>query len=311
MSIDTVDEVTQVLTTAREAAGRAQWPLAFGMLSELHESAAATDENWTEIRFLLGEACWALDDLPAARRFYEESSVGAGEHAAQGSARLAELDRLGAAEAESGDGVVATELIDVVNAAGEALMRQDFDTAVGLYERAYAVPDVDIATMSVIINGFGDCHLGMHHYDEAREWYSWLLESGDSTFAQAATDGIAEIDRLAAARDMAADGTKVVELRPVFEAANEAYVNGDYDTAIALFESVLANPVLSPKQKANSLFNLGQCHVHRGERDQAKARFTEAADFAAGDVAEWVAERLEMLEREDEALQTAGLIAVD
>ena len=311
MAIDTADDVTQVLEAARQAASERDWPLAYGMLVELHDSAAATDEAWTEVRFLLGEACWALDDLTSARRYYEEASVGAGEHAGQATARLGELDRLGEAQAEAGDGVGADELTDVVNAAGEALMRKDYDTAIALYERAYAMPAVDAAIQSVIINGLGECHLGLHHYDEAREWYEWLLRQGDSSFGEAAQAGIDEIDRLAAAREMAGDGTKVAELVAVFSAATEAYDNGDTETAMQLYLSVLENPVLSPKSRCGVLFNIAQCHIRYRQYDEARARFEEARPFASGDQVGYIEERLGMLEQRADALETAGLIPVE
>jgi tetratricopeptide (TPR) repeat protein len=311
MAIDTAEDVTQVLDAARLAANERDWALAYGMLLELHDSAACTDEAWTEARFLLGEACWALDDLESARRYYEEAAVGAGEHAGQATARIGELDRLGAAEAEAGDGVGADELTDVVNAAGEALMRKDYDTAIELYQRAYAMPDIDPAIQSVIINGFGESHLALHHYDEAREWYAWLLAQGDSSFGEAAQAGLDEIDRLTAAQEMAADGTKVAELAPVWKAATEAYENDDTDTAMKLYLSVLDNPTLTAKSRCGALFNIAQCHIRRREYDEARARFEEARPFASGDNLAYVEERLGMLERRDEAMHTAGLIPVE
>jgi tetratricopeptide (TPR) repeat protein len=308
MSIDTLDDATHILASAKEAIDGNDWPLAYGMLIELHGSAAVTDDDWTEVRYLLGEACWALDDPASARHYYEEAAVGAGSHASKAAERLGELDRLGAAATAAGDGVNADELTDVVNAAGEALMRKDYETAVELYQRAYALPAVDSAVQSVIINGFGECHLGLHHYDEAKEWFTWLKEYGDASFAEAAQGRIDELDRLTTAVDMASDGTKAAEIIPVFTAATEAYDNGDDDTALQLWLSLLENPVLPAGSRCGVLFNVAQVHIHQRDYDAARARFEEARQYASDDKARYIDERLDMLERRDDALHTAGLL---
>src|SRR5262245_37370484 len=143
MSIDTADDVAQVLEAVRDAVLGHDWPLAYGMLVELHESAAVTDANWTEVRYLLGEACWALDDLESARRYYDEASVGAGGHAAMAKDRLDELARLAESRTMASDGVNGDEQTSVVATADEAKARGDYDTAIELYRQAYDAHEGD------------------------------------------------------------------------------------------------------------------------------------------------------------------------
>ena len=311
MSIDTIDDVTQVLSAARDAATGHDWPLAHGLLQELRESPLATDATWTEVRFLLGEACWALEDLESARRYYDEASVGAGEHAQPAKDRLDELDRLGEAKVAAGDGVSADEQTGIIAAADEAKARGDYDTAIGLYRRAYDVHDGDAMVAGWIAVDLGECHQKLHRYDEAKEWFDWAVISGDDSAKAKAQAGIDQLNALDAAQDMASDGTRATEIIPVYSAAEQAYGNGDDATAFELWSSLLPSAVLPADVRCAVLFNLAQIHIHRREYDDARARLEEARQHGSETKIRYIDERLAMLEQRDEALATAGLLPLE
>lgn len=311
MSIDTTDDVAQVLGAARDATLGRDWPLAYGMLLELHDSAACADEAWTEVRYLLGEACWALDDLESARRYYDEASVGAGEHAPSAKGRLEELARLVEAQAAAGDGVSADDQTSLVAAADEAKERGDFDTAVALYRQAYDAPGGDAMVAVWTAIDLGECHVKLQRYDEAREWFDWAVVAGDESAKAKAQAGLDQLNAHDAAKEMASDGTKATEIMAVYAAAEQAYNDGDDDTAYELWSSMLPSAVLPTKARCSVLFNLGQIHIHKREYDQARARFEEARPYGIEQQIGYIEERLGMLETRDEALHTADLLPVD
>jgi hypothetical protein len=112
---------------------------------------------------------------------------------------------------------------------------------------------------------------------------------------------------------MASDGTQASEVPDVYGVAVAAYANDDTDNAIALWSSLLENPVLTPKVRGAALFNLGQAHIKLRDYDTARAYFADADADATGvpEVQAGVAERRAMLERRDDALHTAGLLPAE
>ena len=223
MAIDTAHDATEVLDAVRRAADEKDWPLAYGMLLELHESNLVVDAEWTEVRYLLGEACWALNDPGTARSYYEQAAVGRGDHAAPATARLEELDRLVEAEAATEDGVSAEEQMGVIAAADEAKGRGDFDTAIALYRRAYDLHTDDAMVTGWLAVDLGECHVALQRYDEAKEWFDWASTIGDDSAKAKAQAGIDKLTALDTAKDMASDGTQASEIPAVYGAAVDAY----------------------------------------------------------------------------------------
>lgn len=307
-TIDTPEEVTSVLAAAVAAADRGDWVTATPLLESLLPSTALQGEEWTEARFHLGDARWHAGDLAGARELFDQASVGAGAFAQQAATRIAQLDDQAAGGAAAADGVNASELDDVINAAGRALLHGDHAAAYELYQKAWAVGGTEPLRQGMLALGQAQCLVALARYAEGKEWYLWLQSYGDPMYAKDAEEGLAEIARHEGAVAASADGTQVPEMRAVWDEATASYDRGDTQAALDLWTSCYHNPTLTAEQRGATIFNIAQCHVRLGDMETARARFQEGLGMGLGGMLdENFNDRLDMLDREDAALAAAGV----
>lgn len=69
------------------------------------------------------------------------------------------------------------------------------------------------------------------------------------------------------------------EEQPIFQSANQAFSNKDYDQAIQLYESILGKDIQSPEL----YFNLGNCFYHKKEWGQTILNYERALLLAPND----------------------------
>jgi tetratricopeptide (TPR) repeat protein len=308
-TVDTPEEITSVLAAAAGAADRGDWATATPLLEALLAATGLQGEEWTETRFRLAEGRWHAGDLPAARELFDQASVGPGPFAERAATRVLELDQQAAGAGAAADGVDAGELDDVINGAGRALMHGDHAVALELYQKAWAVAGTEPLRQGMLALGQAQCLLALARYAEAKEWFLWLQSYGDPMYAEDATGGLAEIAAHEGAVAASADGTQVPEVQAVWAEANTSYYRGDVQGALDLWMSCYANVTLTAEQRGKTVFNIAQCHVLLGDPDTARARFLEALGMGIGDPLDgYCNERLDMLDQQDAALATAGIV---
>jgi tetratricopeptide (TPR) repeat protein len=303
-TIATTEDAAEVHRAAREAIDRGDHALAYGFLVSLHDAGAVIDaEMWTEVRYELGECCAALHDPDSARRFYDEAAMGQGEYQWMAVDALNQLDRMDAATAGAADGVDQSELSASLTAAADAQFRDDYETAMSLYQAAYRSPALTPYWQGVVCVGMGQCLMPLGRYDEAREWMQWALNNGDHKVRSEAKVALAAIEAHAKAVQKASDGANASDMRSLFAEADAAYKRGDAVTAIDLYTRALDNPVLDVETRGQFTFNLGQAYMHDHDYERARAAFEAARATGAAAVQAGVRERLEVLDRMGDAVR--------
>lgn len=90
---------------------------------------------------------------------------------------------------------------------------------------------------------------------------------------------VSDADNVAIASDNSALGTAVTAQASQFDAANNAYISGQYPMAVALYEAILSKNLHSAKL----YYNLGNAYFQQGQIGKAILNFTRASNIDPND----------------------------
>ena len=295
-------EARQIMDSARDALAVSDYRGAYDLAFPLHQSGFLTGTDQGEAAYLVGEACYGLGSMDAAK-YYLEEAAGSASSATQQQARtrLTDVDQLDTAIGAPEGGITAQEARTIIEAGNDALSRGDYDGARGYFQQVYDAPGLPLESTAPAGLGLARCYA-----------YDGDLHTADQYAAFAETDASTEtaakelrrwIKEQGEAGTAAADGVTPDELRPVMFAAVDAYSAGQWDEAYLLFDSIYTSSQAPTGVRGAAAYNVGLSLLHTQDYDAAHQYFTEAASIGPPDTVSQAQQRLQELANRDAAME--------
>lgn len=297
----TPDEAKAVLAAAAESARYHRWADIDHLLRHVYDAHVLAGTDQGEAAYLLGMAYLNTGGWDAAHYMLTEASTSAGhDHRTEAGQRLQEVARHDTATDAAFDGVEEGEAAAVLAAADDALARGDYDTANAHYASVYnGHPAAEPRAKGAL--GIATVYAHRGHLTEAKQYADYVAGLGIAGPAAGAHSLLAWIAQQQGAETAAADGTTVDEYTAAHEAALSAYRFGDYARVRTLCLSVLDSTQIGATEKAKMAYNASIAESHLGLEHEAREHLDFAVAHGPTDVAVKAHQRIEAIDRHDQA----------
>jgi tetratricopeptide (TPR) repeat protein len=256
---------------AATAYGNGDYITAIRLFTQVIEQSGITGPSLGALYWNLGISQFRLNRYAAALFNFERAVELGVERGTEAQQKIQECrTHLGVATDPNGDVIPlsADEGRQRFDQASTAYSNGDYITAARLFTQILEASSLDAQDRARMEYNIGMCNYRLERYSTAISYYEHALSAGGLDHAEQARQYLTECrNRSGIATSDSGNALTFVqqEVRERFEAANTAYSNGDYSTALTLFTRMYEQDEMPPEDKGRMLWNMAMCN-YRMER---------------------------------------------